>query len=775
MSKHHLVLGFYDRSNLGDECYKLVIPRLDPKSRFSFVCMDDVDDIVKLDLARYDTLICGGGDIINSYFMERFRRVRSAFNGPCIALSVGIPYDQGIEYLDLFDHIIVRSFNDYELACTRIPQWRVTYFPDFVFALSLPFYKAPPSFVKVKTRKNIAFCLAQPMFHNNPNKAQMISDILTLIAQFPNCNIHLVPFNTFEGNDAESDVVICRELFPLIERVSIHIEKDPIKVMKILSTMNLVICSRYHSVVFSMIVGVPFVAVYTSRKIKSLLECMNAQNHGFQLPMDSNDKPISFVRSISQIANGRLVKRMASKSLKQLWSWLSLFLNNRKIIEKRTPYFELRPQPPLDWDACQQFIAEIPQDAVSRGSAVCYFATGKLSTEYQWGLREKLEANADHPIKQDYEWIHDDFSKKPGFKPYKECYSVPVIRNIPIRISFDSLFDQTDFYGFHRSGWSYATESLRSAIENNATTTEEIFVDFFVDRTFHWAHDILTAKGVLPYKTQWIGFIHHTFDTSYSKYNCRTLVENAMFIESLKTCRGLIVLSHDLREKLRRELFARGMFCNVYTMTHPMEPVVGSRWSIEQYRQNQERKLVQIGAWLRNPFAIYDLQLPVNCGVKKAMLIGKSMGNMKPPSTALSMHPQADSNKFMEGFMEAMKQKLASVEILEKLDEESYDDLLRKNIVFLNLVDCSAVNTVLECILRCTPVIVNRLPALEEVLGTRYPGFYESLHEAVCKASSTETIIEINYYLRSLDKTRFTIEYFVNSFENILMHIAKLR
>ena len=71
-----------------------------------------------------------------------------------------------------------------------------------------------------------------------------------------------------------------------------------------------------------------------------------------------------------------------------------------------------------------------------------------------------------------------------------------------------------------------------------------------------------------------------------------------------------------------------------------------------------------------------------------------------------------------------------SVESIGTLSDADYDTLLSQSVVFLKLIDASAVNTVLECVARGTPLIVNRLPALEELLGGTYLGFYDTLEEA---------------------------------------------
>lgn len=97
-----LVLGFYDRKNIGDESYKISIPLLlGNRCKITFKCMDDVYEIPK----NTDIVICGGGDIINEYFMEKAVNILNNFNGVVYALSVGIPYSQNKRYLHLFDHV----------------------------------------------------------------------------------------------------------------------------------------------------------------------------------------------------------------------------------------------------------------------------------------------------------------------------------------------------------------------------------------------------------------------------------------------------------------------------------------------------------------------------------------------------------------------------------------------------------------------------------------------------------------------------------------------
>ena len=107
-----------------------------------------------------------------------------------------------------------------------------------------------------------------------------------------------------------------------------------------------------------------------------------------------------------------------------------------------------------------------------------------------------------------------------------------------------------------------------------------------------------------------------------------------------------------------------------------------------------------------------------------------------------------------------------SVEIIEYLNNYDYDKLLSKNIVFLNLYDVSVNNTVIECIVRNTPIIINRHPALVELLGDNYPGFYSNSYDAISKIIDIDKIEEIHLYLKRLDKTPFTLTHFIHDFQS---------
>ena len=179
------------------------------------------------------------------------------------------------------------------------------------------------------------------------------------------------------------------------------------------------------------------------------------------------------------------------------------------------------------------------------------------------------------------------------------------------------------------------------------------------------------------------------------------------------------------------------------SFVHPTE-ISKNLFSIDRFIENDSRKVVQIGAWLRDPYAIYklgqyksrDVLMSVNrIHLQKAVLKGRHMSNyFKPENLKLTLEDSDielhytynfhkselenfTNNKFVLGVVNSIHDEWKSVEIISTLENEHYDELLSENIVFLKLVDASAVNTIIECIVRCTPILVNRHAAVEEMLG----------------------------------------------------------
>ena len=149
-----------------------------------------------------------------------------------------------------------------------------------------------------------------------------------------------------------------------------------------------------------------------------------------------------------------------------------------------------------------------------------------------------------------------------------------------------------------------------------------------------------------------------------------------------------------------------------------------------------------------------------NDDINKIVKSVKTIASGKPQLVSGQTIPNKDANKYIVGMLNNIKQNHESVTVLTNITNDQYDDLLKCNVVFINLVDASAVNTVLECIVRNTPILVNRLPATEEYLGRNYPLFYHDISDCY-KLLSDSNIYRAHKYLCRLDKNHYSIDNFI--------------
>ncbi|NBP67044.1 MAG: hypothetical protein EBU66_20660, partial [Bacteroidetes bacterium] len=330
---------------------------------------------------------------------------------------------------------------------------------------------------------------------------------------------------------------------------------------------------------------------------------------------------------------------------------------------------------------------------------ITYYICGNMESECLWGLTQNM--NKENFVLFDALNYVYKYSKPEFF-----IYYPPLTVKRRCAIDIEPYLSKN-----HRAGWKYVVDNLMNFYKDDA----DLFVDSYVDRTFHWGYDVNRIDNKIPYVKPWIGFIHHTF-AEVNDYNIKTLLQKELFIESLKNCKGIIVLSSYLAHQLIKQINVP-----VFTLTHPTLFVEKQyMFKYSKFVENENRKIIQIGAWMRNPVSIYKLSVHSThkLKIKKAILQGNNM------NVTFSLDNFSIEDIDNIGNLEH------SVEIINTLTNTNYDILLSENIVFLDLIDCSAVNTVIECVVRNTPLIVNRHHALEEVLGKEYPGFYNTLEQA---------------------------------------------
>jgi hypothetical protein len=103
------------------------------------------------------------------------------------------------------------------------------------------------------------------------------------------------------------------------------------------------------------------------------------------------------------------------------------------------------------------------------------------------------------------------------------------------------------------------------------------------------------------------------------------------------------------------------------------------------------------------------------------------------------------------------------------LNYNDFDKTFIDTIQFIDLLDASANNGVVECIRRNTPLLIRKHPAVVEYLGKEYPFYFENLNEANNKIKNENLIHETYHYLFNMNKKFLDMDFFISKFCEILV------
>ena len=328
------------------------------------------------------------------------------------------------------------------------------------------------------------------------------------------------------------------------------------------------------------------------------------------------------------------------------------------------------------------------------------------------------------------------------FSRYRENY--PALRHYSRQYErkIDLANQLVADFGRHRSGLKYGLEFLNVLHQPGG-----VVLDLFIERTFCW-HPL----GIEPHTKPWIGFIHvppNVPDWFLHEQSNERIFASAAWAQSLPYCRGLFTLSHYHKKYLETKLDIP-----VDHLIFPTE-IPALKWSHDRFIANKEKKIIQVGWWLRKLHAIY--QLP-HTPYKKIFL---NVGHQVLPNLMLI---EKNLLKKEGTFNDEMYN---TAEEIGFLPNQEYDRLLSENIVFIYLYDASANNTVTECIARNTPILINPIEPVKEYLGEDYPFYYHSLAEAANKAQDPDLVLKTHRFLANHPiKKKLTGEYFLESVAN---------
>lgn len=793
----YLVCGFYGNDNLGDVMFETAFKHLLKDDELTFI---NISDISEAKLNFYNAVIVGGGDVMNDFYGIKYKEALSNYNGYKIAISVGFSFEEcrTRDFVDYFDDIILRSSIDLKNISRILGSKHTHTLPDLGFSIPFPLTVIP------KTGKNVGIFLVGSLMNNHGFMFTLMTYIHWLISN--DYIIQLIPMYS-EIDIKDNDIAINKKIYRTFKYTGAINICDKLTLEEFfdkISYLDYAVCFRFHSMVFCTRAGIPFVSMPLTRKVELYnKELPHSIRFEIRIIQDKNYEIQNFDINNAKSLFLAIVENRETIKLKLLDISAknnTLFESNKiktiihNSVKRRIsqPIHELVKPEEIYSKYFSKFLAHginahtddysnLIDKKTLHGIAdeLCYDITHDTCNDYIYGTRINLETK----LKELRDMIYYIFYDHKNKTIYPKL-------NI-------NYIKQDCFKGLHRAGWQYSIEPLYYFSDDYG-----VFLDTYTDRTFGWCSSLLQKVGILPYTNYWVGFIHHTFDTFFSTNNCTEMFSSKLFIDSLPLCKGLYCLTEYLSEQVRKKLKDLDFNIKVVTLMHPtIFPDIN--FTMDKYINNKSKLLINIGSWYRNPVTIHRLNNVEDITI--TTLRGKKMESNFPGIDMfvsfnnhrltcedniwsrylmeyLNDHPDDYSfqlynkiNKHLQNSesinirniegKDLIKNFIERVQVLETLPDNGYDVLLSQNIVFLHLIDASVANTIIECIVRNTPMIINRIPPTVELLGQNYPLFYDDI-EDIPLLLSIQKISEAHNYLVKLDHEKFRIDYFTNSLVN---------
>lgn len=256
-----------------------------------------------------------------------------------------------------------------------------------------------------------------------------------------------------------------------------------------------------------------------------------------------------------------------------------------------------------------------------------------------------------------------------------------------------------DTWSHHHSGWKYCVENIEQTLSNTNG------ICFFPNQIYK----IIYGQKV---NEPWTGVIHTT-------PTCLKNMEPAI-IESnwCANCIGLFVFSEHTASYVRK--YTDKPVC---VLTHPIK---FTDRLFDPAKAN--KRILFIGGWLRDPTSFERL----NTEYSRVLV--------RCPGIGLNYSGKLDTIDYMQN--------------------EEYENALQTNIVYLDFIDTTTNNTLLECIVRNTPICVRKHPSIVEHLGADYPLYFDDVNEASEKLTE-DTIEKAHLFIKNMDKSKFAVSNFI--------------
>ena len=313
--------------------------------------------------------------------------------------------------------------------------------------------------------------------------------------------------------------------------------------------------------------------------------------------------------------------------------------------------------------------------------------------------------------------------------------------------------------GKHFFGWKATMNYLIQHLHFSETKyKQKYYLDEWIEKLLIWGNKIQSKQYldiIHEENLQLISFLHCPPFESYSKRDDLLLNDDLCLNKKMIDLIHKNNLFHSITFLYVLSVHHKHYIINTYpqlknkvlSVYHPIDIDNNSKNELfDIYKFMNNKNICHIGWWLRNFNSFINFEVPT--GYNKVILV-----------------KQEFKKHFDEKFGNEICDGNKNIQIINELKDNDYVKLFNNSCIFCDLVDCVANNVVLECIKYNTPIIIRRLPSLEEYLGKNYPLFFNDDDELLHFKSEDilmKKIQEANVYLKNLNKTPFMLNSFVN-------------
>lgn len=287
------ILGWYNKGNAGDESFKKYIIYTFRGHNLSFITPP-------AKCGNADMVILGGGAVISPFYLNE---IINQANCPKYALGVSISYLSEMDLIKGFKHIYIRDAFDVEEFRKHV-DCPVDFIPDLSFFHTQSGGDVIKKYAPCNRRKSIAIAATDYVGPAIDRSAEEfgarahsfrvnLAKELTILSK--DWDIYMIPLSSSKyGNDirVNLDVAAWMEAIP----IQIYDALTPMDAIDLIGQMDLTICMKYHSILFSLISGTPFVSMAFTRKVDLFLQEHNLKEYIGASFIDNKEFDVSELR-----------------------------------------------------------------------------------------------------------------------------------------------------------------------------------------------------------------------------------------------------------------------------------------------------------------------------------------------------------------------------------------------------------------------------------------------------------------------------------------------